>query len=47
MHADYIPHQVLEEYLDEYRGVLLIVSHDRYFCDRVLAPPALEEDEVR
>eukprot|EP00900_Chrysochromulina_parva_P002833 jgi/Chrpa1/12550/Chrysochromulina_OHIO_Genome00017480-RA len=36
---------VLEEYLDEYRGVLLVVSHDRYFCDRVLAPPAPEEDE--
>lgn len=26
---------VLEEYLDTYQGVVLVVSHDRYFLDRV------------
>lgn len=25
----------LEQYLDEYKGVLVIVSHDRYFTDKV------------
>jgi len=25
----------LEEYLGEYKGVLVIVSHDRYFVDKV------------
>jgi len=29
---------VLEEYLDEFQGVLLVVSHDRWFCDRVMNP---------
>lgn len=27
---------VLEEYLDTYQGVVLVVSHDRYFLDRVV-----------
>ena len=35
---------VLEEYLDDFRGVLVVVSHDRYFCDRVMAPPPLDAD---
>ena len=26
---------VLEQYLDTYQGVVLVVSHDRYFLDRV------------
>ena len=36
--------QVLEEYLDDFPGVLVVVSHDRWFCDRVLAPPAPTDD---
>jgi len=36
---------VLEEYLDDFNGVLIVVSHDRWFCDRVLAPPPLDEDD--
>jgi ATP-binding cassette subfamily F protein uup len=28
--------EVLEDYLDAFRGCLLIVSHDRYFLDRVV-----------
>lgn len=28
--------QVLEDYLDHYVGVLIVVSHDRYFLDRVV-----------
>ncbi|MDO5126603.1 MAG: ABC-F family ATP-binding cassette domain-containing protein [Eubacteriales bacterium] len=27
---------VLEDYLDQFRGILMIVSHDRYFLDRVV-----------
>ena len=25
--------------------VLVVVSHDRWFCDRVLSPPACDEDD--
>lgn len=28
--------QVLEDYLDRFAGILLVVSHDRYFLDRVV-----------
>ena len=28
--------QVLEEYLKSFRGCLIIISHDRYFMDRVV-----------
>ena len=28
--------QILEDYLDRFAGVLLVVSHDRYFLDRVV-----------
>ena len=35
---------VLEEYLDSYTGVLVVVSHDRWFCDRVLSPAALQDE---
>lgn len=27
---------ILEDYLDEFRGVVIVVSHDRYFLDRVV-----------
>lgn len=27
--------KILEEYLDEFRGVVITVSHDRYFLDRI------------
>ena len=37
--------EVLEQYLDEFSGVLVVVSHDRWFCDRVLSPPPLDEDD--
>ena len=36
---------VLEEYLDDFKGVLVVVSHDRWFCDRVLSPPPFDEDD--
>ena len=36
---------VLEEYLDDFPGVLVVVSHDRWFCDRVLSPPPLADDD--
>jgi len=36
---------VLEEYLDDFQGVLVVVSHDHWFCDRVLSPPPLDEDD--
>ena len=35
---------VLEEYLDDFQGVLVVVSHDRWFCDRVMGPPPLDAD---
>jgi len=35
---------VLEEYLDDFQGVLVVVSHDRWFCDRVMGPPPLDPD---
>lgn len=28
--------QVLEDYLDRFQGIVLVVSHDRYFLDRVV-----------
>lgn len=28
--------QVLEDYLDQFAGILIVVSHDRYFLDRVV-----------
>ena len=38
---------VLEDYLDDFSGVLVVVSHDRWFCDRVLSPaPPEGEDEL-
>lgn len=36
---------VLEEYLDTYQGVVLVVSHDRYFLDRVADKLFVLEDE--
>ena len=34
-HLDLQALQWLEEYLNEYRGAVILVSHDRYFLDRV------------
>ncbi|HBL3715759.1 TPA: ABC-F family ATP-binding cassette domain-containing protein [Enterococcus faecium] len=34
-HLDYEAIEWLENYLKQYRGVLLMVTHDRYFLDRV------------
>ena len=28
--------QILEDYLDRFRGIVIVVSHDRYFMDRVV-----------
>ena len=28
--------QVLEDYLDTFPGIVIVVSHDRYFLDRVV-----------
>ena len=33
---DIVTLQILEEYLKNFRGCLIIVSHDRYFMDRVV-----------
>lgn len=27
--------QILEDYLDEFKGIVIVVSHDRYFLDRI------------
>jgi ATP-binding cassette subfamily F protein uup len=37
--------QILEDYLDTFAGILIVVSHDRYFLDRVVNRVlAFEED---
>lgn len=37
--------QILEDYLDRFAGIILVVSHDRYFLDRVVTRIfAFEED---
>jgi ATP-binding cassette subfamily F protein uup len=33
---DIVTLQVLEEYLKEFRGCLIVVSHDRYFMDKIV-----------
>ncbi len=39
--------QVLEEYLAEYKGCLIVVSHDRYFMDKVADHMLVFEGEGR
>ncbi len=40
--------QVLEEYLDEFAGIIITVSHDRYFLDRVVTRIfAFEDGTIR
>jgi len=36
---------ILEDYLDEFPGALIVVSHDRYFLDRVVEKVFAFEDE--
>jgi ATP-binding cassette, subfamily F, member 3 len=43
-HLDLPSIQWLEEYLDSYEGTVVIVSHDRYFLDRVVNRIAEVED---
>jgi len=35
---------ILEDYLDSFRGILIVVSHDRYFLDRVVRRMLTFED---
>ena len=35
-HLDFSALSWLEEYLEEYKGAILVVSHDRYFLDKVV-----------
>lgn len=39
--------RVLEDYLDNYQGCLLVVSHDRYFLDRTVEHVFVFEDDGR
>ena len=32
--------QILEEYLQDFPGCVIVVSHDRYFMDKVVVPSA-------
>ncbi|MEM1346989.1 MAG: ABC-F family ATP-binding cassette domain-containing protein [Myxococcota bacterium] len=38
---------VLEEFLDEYDGILIVVSHDRYFLDRTVEHLFVFQDDHR
>jgi ATP-binding cassette subfamily F protein 3 len=41
---DIVSVEVLEEALEEFEGTLLVISHDRYFLDRVVGPTVEMED---
>ena len=46
-HLDIPAREMLEEALDDYEGTLLVVSHDRYFLDRVCNRLLVIERHVR
>lgn len=39
--------QILEDYLDDFPGIVIVVSHDRYFLDRVVGRMFVFEGEGR
>ena len=45
-HLDMEAVEWLEEYLKQYKGMVLVVSHDRYFLDRVVTKIIEVEDKV-
>lgn len=45
-HLDIRAVEWLEEFLEEYRGTVLVISHDRYFLDRVVERVIEVEDGV-
>lgn len=44
-HLDIAAREVVEEALENYNGTLLVVSHDRYFLDRLVDGLAVIEDQ--
>lgn len=38
---------ILEDYLDSYEGIVIVVSHDRYFLDRVVRRILLSRETER
>ena len=38
--------QILEDYLDEFNGAVVVVSHDRYFLDRVCDKVFVHQDDL-
>ena len=46
-HLDVYTREALEEALERFTGALIVVSHDRYFIDRVVEHMILVEDGAR